>query len=381
MKPIPIHQSYDNLGTHAVCHALKHDAGQEYLVNFHLPPDEKAVESDPTPLLLNSIEGCVRPHHSTINPALPNVLFIGSRETIAGVNSLHEPATEYTPGVVGIDSLLEDTPQLRDICNVHYKQVTNVDSIDIDSTILEQIRLGVQDGLNSSEYAGVVVWHETDTLEETAQYVQLTTLNEKPVVFTGAMRASTDLSPDGPTNLLGSAVVACSTNSKNRGVLVVFNNQIYSASMIMKTDSDSVDAFISQSRLGTVHNNIAQFLFQPSRPTNDHYLAVHNNIILPRVDIIYAHQGCGDVDVMDPIQKGARGLVLAGSWKRDAINGSLAMLAEHNFPVVMASHTMHGFVASGYGFVGAGYLSARQARIRLQLVIATAEDPRRFFTN
>ncbi|KAH7111589.1 hypothetical protein EDB81DRAFT_862848 [Dactylonectria macrodidyma] len=93
MKPIPIHQSYDN----PVCHALKHDAGQEYQVNFHLPPDEKAVESDPTPLLLNSIEGCVRPHHSTINPALPNVLFIGSRETIADVNSLHEQQQSMRP--------------------------------------------------------------------------------------------------------------------------------------------------------------------------------------------------------------------------------------------------------------------------------------------
>ncbi|KAL6413029.1 L-asparaginase [Ilyonectria robusta] len=367
-EPSVILQPYDSS---AICY------GEDQRATSHLPPNETAVESNPTQLLADSVEG-----PSTINPAIPNVLFIGTGGTIAGVNLLHEPATEYTPGVLGIDKLVKDNPQLVDVCNVWYKQVANIDSVNMDFTILRRILLEVQDGLNNPEYAGVVVLHGTDTLEETAQFIQLTTFSDNPVVLTGAVRPSTDPSPDGPMNILGSAVVASSADSKKRGALCVFNNKIHSASTIRKQDSNSIDAFTSKSVLGTVHNNKARFLSCASRPIDHHYFDVNGIMTLPRVEMLSAYQGRTEDNLTDLKQKGIRGLVLEGFgegyWPEGPITRSSAV-ARHNFPVVIASRTICGFVAGRYGFMGAGDLSSLQARVKLQLAIATDQDLRNFF--
>ncbi|KAH6973892.1 Asparaginase/glutaminase [Ilyonectria sp. MPI-CAGE-AT-0026] len=182
-------------------------------------------------------------NNDLFNPFLPNLLFIGTGGTIAGVVSSVEQTTEYQSGVIGIGKLIEEVPEVHDRCNVRYMQAFNVDSININSTILLILSEIIQLVLNLPFVDGVIVTIGTDTLPTSGHFLDSTIYSEKPVVLTGAIRPSTTRSADGPMNLMAAALVASSTSAWNRGVLVSFNNRIDSASNIMKEDFASLDAF------------------------------------------------------------------------------------------------------------------------------------------
>lgn len=169
------------------------------------------------------------PHASTSckrninqNGNLPNVTIFGTGGTIASKGTTNTQTTNYKVGVT-IEALVEAVPELCNISNVSGLQVSNIDSGSINSTILLNLARYVNANMADPTSHGSVVTHGTDTLEETAFFLELTVKSPKPVVITGAMRPSTALSADGPLNLYQAVKLAGSDEARNRGVLVVLN--------------------------------------------------------------------------------------------------------------------------------------------------------------
>lgn len=160
--------------------------------------------------------------HAHQNSNLPNVTIFGTGGTIASKGTTNTQTTNYKVGVT-IESLVEAVPELCDISRVSGLQVSNVDSGSINSTILLDLARYINADMANPASHGSVITHGTDTLEETAFFLDLTVNTQKPVVMTGAMRPSTAISADGPLNLYQAVKLAASDEARDRGVLVVLN--------------------------------------------------------------------------------------------------------------------------------------------------------------
>lgn len=160
--------------------------------------------------------------HTHQNGNLPNVTIFGTGGTIASKGTSNTQTTNYKVGVT-IEALVEAVPELCNISNVSGLQVSNVDSGSINSTILLHLARYVNADMANPISHGSVVTHGTDTLEETAFFLDLTVKTHKPVVMTGAMRPSTAISADGPLNLYQAVKLAGSDEARDRGVLIVLN--------------------------------------------------------------------------------------------------------------------------------------------------------------
>lgn len=161
-------------------------------------------------------------HTSNDWRTLPNVTIFGTGGTIASKGTTNTQTTNYKVGIT-IEAIVEAVPELCNISNVSGLQVSNVDSGSINSTILLDLARYINDTMAEPTSHGSVVTHGTDTLEETAFFLDLTVKTSKPIVMTGAMRSSTAISADGPLNLFQAVKLAGSDAARDRGVLVVLN--------------------------------------------------------------------------------------------------------------------------------------------------------------
>ena len=162
---------------------------------------------------------------------------------------------------------------------------------------------------------GVVITHGTDTIEETAYFLNLVVKSKKPVVLTAAMRPATALSADGPLNFFNAVAVAANKDAAGRGVLVVLNDWIHGAASLTKTSTTAVQTFLSpQSGLiGTVAYGQTEFFRGPiGRHTADSEFSLTGVTALPRVDIIMAHENMDGALIDAAVAAGARGIVIAG---------------------------------------------------------------------
>lgn len=316
--------------------------------------------------------------------ALPRVALLGTGGTIAATAAQSTALTDYTVSA-SIASVLAAVPEIAQIASVQYQQICNIDSRDMSNTQLLRIAAATQAALDSPDIDGVVITHGTDTLEETAYFLNLVLKSHKAVVVTGAMRPATALSADGPLNLYNAVLAACSPQAAGCGVLVVMNDQIHAARFVSKTHSSQTDAFRSEEHgcLGYLDNGQAYVLQRPScahttqTPFNLAHLAK-----LPAVDIIYDHQSAGLHLYQACIAAGSRGLVVAGTG-----NGSLSSQArqgtklarEHGIACVRATRVGQGRVSHSVhdlslGLVAANSLNPQKARILLMLALCSTAD-------
>ena len=304
---------------------------------------------------------------------MPKIYIIGTGGTISGVGD--GSSALYRSGALDVHNLL--APEITRIADITATQYVNVDSNDM----TEQIWLGLTGHINAVRdcYDGFVITHGTDTLEETAYFLNLTVKTSKPVVVVGSMRASTSLSADGPLNLYDAVTLAAHPSAANRGVLVVLNNCIYSARNIQKMNTFRADAFNGSefSHIGYLRDNRPYFLLEtPQKHTMDTPFDVSKIHALPPVGIAYYYVGA-DPWVLTELSRRCRGIVIAGAGEGDfgsAWGEKIRRITAEGIPVVRSTRISGGMVQRNtgmsddkYATVAAGTLNPQKARVLLAL--------------
>lgn len=320
---------------------------------------------------------------------LPRIAILATGGTIAGVGRSPTDAG-YDAGRLSIEALLVTVPQLREIAELRGEQIANVPSQDMTEEIWLALARRVDALLGTDDVDGIVVTHGTDTLEETAFFLDLVIAGPEPVVLTGAARPATALSADGPRNLLDAVRVAAASAARGRGVMVVFAERIHAAREVTKTAAESVVPFESPSSgpIGSIAAGEVRFAAHAAqRPVRPARFALGDATALPRVEIVYAHAAMGADLIRAAAAAGARGIVVAGVGNGNmsaAAIAALAAAAEKGVVVVRSSRTGAGAVArnieiddDALGFVAAGDLNPQKARVLLQLALIRARDPGR----
>ena len=232
-----------------------------------------------------------------------------------------------------------------------------------------------------SDVNGIVITHGTDSMEESAYLAARSLTAQKPIVFTGAMRTSSDLGWDGPANLGAAVRVAADKNSQGYGVLVTLCDRVFSALDVTKTHTFTVDAFESPGLgpLGIVDDG--HVVFRRALPEIPKPLAPRD--LGGPVDIVYAWAG-SDSRLLDASRRDANGVVVAGMGRGNvppAMIDGIDRFHEEGKPVIIASRVQRGRVGRTYGYPGgarrlhdrgailAGNRRPQQARIDLMLAL------------
>ncbi|KAK5090540.1 hypothetical protein LTR05_000713 [Lithohypha guttulata] len=314
---------------------------------------------------------------SAINASLPNVTIFATGGTIASQGTSNTQTVGYSVGL-GVQQLIDAVPEILNISNIAGYQVSNVGSGSINETILLRLNELINIELAKEDVAGVVVTHGTDTLEETAFFLQLVVNSTKPVVCVGAMRPATALSADGPLNLLQAVTLASAPNAVGRGTMITLNDRIGSAWYTTKNNANSLDTFYSTEagQLGFFINQVPYFYFDPALPVGLTQFDLTGVTDLPMIDILYAHQDMDPGLFNSSVVNGAEGIVLAGVGAGGiSARASIAAEAVYNATGVamVASHrSSDGFVPSSEGgfAIASGFLNPQKSRILLQLSLA-----------
>ncbi|GKT59677.1 L-asparaginase [Colletotrichum tofieldiae] len=343
--------------------------------NLLLAASQLAVAlAAPAPLPVYNLLSTRETH---FNASLPNVTIFATGGTIAGSASSNAQTTGYQAGALGVDILIDAVPELWNVSNVKGVQVANVDSGSITPEILLNLTRLVQEALDDPYCQGAVVTHGTDTLEESAFFLQLAVKSEKPVVVVGAMRPATAISADGPINLLEAVTLAGSPEAKGRGTMIVLNDRIGSAFYATKTHSNSLDTFkaVEQGYLGFFLDIKPVFYYPPVLPLGHVYFNVSEATEVPQVDILFGHQALNPAIATAAVESGAKGLVLAGmgagGWTTPGRDTLKKLAQENNTQIVVSSRTMGGFVedSDAPNTYGGWNLNPQKARIMLQLAL------------
>lgn len=318
---------------------------------------------------------------------LPKITILATGGTIAGQAPSSSQLTGYEAGAVGVEALISAVPQLTEIADISGEQIANIDSKDMDAAIW--LRLAQRcDELLAGDADGVVITHGTDTMEETAYFLNLTVHSNKPVVLVGAMRPATAISADGPLNLLNAVLTASSSEAYGKGVLVVMNDEIYSARNVVKMSTTNVAAFKAPltGALGEAAAGRVVFYKAPlRRHTTDSQFDVSSLAAcdLPRVDIVYSYAGADDVFIRAAIAAGARGIIYAGCGMGsipERVEKALGYAVAQGIVVVRSSRVASGVVADGLarwsaaGFLHSDTLNPQKARVLLQLALTRTSD-------
>ncbi|PSJ43796.1 L-asparaginase [Zobellella endophytica] len=319
----------------------------------------------------------------------PGVIIYATGGTIAGSSTSNTDTTGYKAGSLGVDILIEAVPELKDVAIISGEQIANIGSSNVDQKTLLKLAKEINEKLKSDDTHGVVVTHGTDTLEETGFFLDLTVNSEKPVVMVGAMRPATAISADGPMNLLQAVSLAASDMANDRGTMIVLNDRIGSAFYTTKTNSTTLDTFMAsdQGFLGTFIGSKPKFYFEPSTPVKKPTFDISKLDELPKVAILYSHQD-QDVALLDMlVDKGAKGIVLAGNGNgslSESVKTKVKELMENGVPVVRSTRTGSGFVTDKEEGIGSGYYNPQKSRILLTLALsenANMDQIREYFNS
>jgi L-asparaginase len=248
------------------------------------------------------------------------------------------------------------------------------------------LRARVLEHVDREDIQGVVIAHGTDTLEESAYLLARSTVTEKPIVFTGAMRAASELGWDGPANLIAAVRTAASAEACGQGVLVVMGERIFAGADVTKAHTHMLDAFESPGLgpLGVVDDGRVVF----RRETPPTRMVVLAERLAEPVDIVYTFSG-GDSRLLDASREKGVGVVVAalgrGNVPPEMVPGIERWIDDEK-PVVITSRAQRGRVGPTYGYPGGGrrLLSAgaifagsrrpQQARIDLMLGLGAGLD-------
>src|SRR5687768_14181515 len=320
------------------------------------------------------------------NPNLPLVVVLATGGTIAGA-AKSDVTASYKSGEVGVEELLAAVPQAKEKARLRGEQISNIGSQDMNDEVWIKLATRVNELVAMPDVTGVVITHGTDTIEETAYFLNLVVKSAKPVVLTAAMRPATALSADGPLNFYNAVAVAANRESAGKGVLVVVNDWIHGASSLTKTSTTAVQTFLSpiSGLIGTVAYGDVEYYRGPvGKNTSNSVFNVTNG--MPRVDIIMAHENMDGAIIDAAVASGARGLVIAGVGNGNMTKSALEALANHakrGVACVRSSRVATGRVGrnvevndDSLGFVASLGLNPQKSRVLLRLALAQTQDLR-----
>ncbi|EOE2132437.1 type II asparaginase [Campylobacter jejuni] len=320
--------------------------------------------------------------------AKSRIAILGTGGTIAGFIDSTIATTGYTAGAIDIDVLIKAVPQIRDLADISWEQIANIDSSNMCNEIWLRLAKKIAK-LFAEGIDGVVITHGTDTMEETAYFLNLTIKSDKPVVLVGAMRPSTAISADGPKNLYNAVALVANKEAKNKGVMVAINDKILSARGVVKTHSLNVDAFSSPDfgDLGYIVDGKVFFYNNITKAhTKNAPFDVSKLTSLPKVDILYSYSNDGSgVAAKALFEHGTKGIVVAGSGAGSIHKNQKDVLKEllkKGLKVVVSSRVVAGCVAVSdsdekLGFISAEDLNPQKARVLLMLALAKTSDPKK----
>jgi L-asparaginase len=317
-----------------------------------------------------------------------NVVILATGGTIAGAAASGTQAG-YTSGAVTIDAMLAAVPGIDKLASIKGEQVANVGSQDMSFDILLKVVKRINELAQKADVDGIVITHGTDTMEESAYFLNLTAKTDKPVVLVGSMRPSTAVSADGPLNLYNAVAVAADPNAKGRGVLVVMNDEIHAAHSLTKMSTTAVETFMSPKRgiVGIIHYGKADYYNNPTwKHTKQSEFDVTNVTKLPRVDIIFACLDMSPELITTDVAGGAvKGLVIAGVGNGNMNKGSVdaaAAAVKKGVVVVRSSRVPTGVVGRNVeldddklGFIASDELNPQKSRILLTLALLKQRTP------
>jgi L-asparaginase len=316
-----------------------------------------------------------------VGQAKPKVLILATGGTIAG-SAQSGVQSGYTSGQVTIDAMVNAVPDAMKLADIKGEQIANVGSQDMSFEIMLKVANRINELANSKDVDGFVITHGTDTMEETAYFLNLVTKTDKPVVLVGSMRPSTAISADGPLNLYNAIAVAADPNARKRGVMLVMNDWIHSAQSLTKVSTTAVQTFMSplHGLIGITSYGINDFYRYPDRKfgTGSEFSA-KGVTTLPRVDIIYADADMKADLIEASIERGAKGIVIAGVGNGNMNKAALeacAKASKKGIIVVRSTRVATGVVSRNVecnddelGLIASYNLNPQKSRILLSLAL------------
>lgn len=309
---------------------------------------------------------------------MSKVVIITTGGTIA---MQHDSVTgAAVPAVSGAD-LVRAIPGLGSVCDLEVREFDNLPSPAITPDHMFRLAAMVRQYLAMDDVSGVVITHGTDSLEESAYFLDLSLEGHKPVCFTAAMRSGDELSPDGPRNILAAVRVAASRSARNMGSLVVMNEQIHAAREVTKTHAANVATFQSPwwGPLGVVDGD--RVIFRRAQLGRQTFLP---HSLCKKVDLIKLVTGSDAAYLDFAVSRGVDGIVVESFGRGNVppyVIPGIARALEKGIIVVNATRT-GGRVLDEYGYEGgmlqqhkmgvimAGELSAAKARLKLMLILS-----------
>ncbi|MDD6785095.1 MAG: asparaginase [Eggerthellales bacterium] len=305
------------------------------------------------------------------------ILILATGGTIAGVGAAGK-STGYASGQLGVEDLLAAAPEIAEVADIETMQVCNINSDDITAEIWIKLARTIKEQARRPEIDGFVITHGTDTMDETAFFLNLVLKTEKPVVITGSMRPSTATSADGPMNLYQAVVTAASWKSEGMGVLVVFSGRIFSARDVQKTSTHSVVSMSGgeNGSCGVIRDDVVLYSTKSTkRHTTQTEFTVDGLSSLPRVNILYFSVDA-DPALISMAAGLSDGLVIAGAGGGEYSKLFEAELRKLTIPVVVSSRVGSGVIMSNSVPCGiaANDLPPQKAAILLRLALTETTD-------
>lgn len=282
------------------------------------------------------------------------------------------------------EALVRSLPGIERVARVTVEQFSNVPSGSITLEQLRALSTRIAELHRSRpQLMGVVVTHGTDTMEETAYFLDLTVPTCRPLVVTGAMRRATDPGADGPANLFNAIRLIAAPAAQRAGTLVLMNDYLFPAREVTKTHTSRVDAFAAPGvgPLGVADPDTLVFFRQPASPHCDAPVFDLARLgELPRVDVVHSYLGADGALIRAAVDAGARGVVVAGVGRGGMTPGqseAVRQATERGVVVVMSSRTGAGRVPTerdSSQVIGANDLNPHKARVLLLLALASGAD-------
>jgi len=315
---------------------------------------------------------------------LPVVKLIATGGTIA--MKIDPVKNAPVPAISG-DDLVATVPEIAKVAKIEVLNLANVPSDYMDPVLWVALQKAVVEALARPEVAGVIVSHGTDTLEETAYFLDLTVSSDKPIVLIGAQRNASEKDFDGPRNLLNAARICVSPDARGKGAMIALNNQINAAREVTKTHTSDVETFKSGDFgfLGNVDNDRVLFYRAPLR--RQHVALTQDK--LPYVEIVAMYGGADGTMIRAAVAAGAKAIVVQGlGWGNmnipmyEAVQEAIAK----KVVVIVSTRVQNGRVLPVYGFKGGGKtlkdagavmadnLPPQKARILAMLVLQKTSD-------